>query len=266
MKLFGSVVKRASYTLGRMMRETGLAMDMKGSQLTKDIAYLEPLSRHRNIMALYDLSPVILLDTYIAPNCTIVGDVIIGNETSVWYGAVIRGDTNAVRIGNNSTIGDNTVIHTASSLPTGIPASVNIGNFVNVQNNCTLYSCTIDDECLIGFKSVILEGVKIERGSVIGPNSVVPPGRLIPSHQLWAGNPVEYIRDLSKAEIQSLIHTVKQNLQVAMDHKYEFLPYKSAYLLKENSENDLNPTNDELRDKEATHEEDDEAEKGKNTI
>jgi gamma-carbonic anhydrase len=62
---------------------------------------------------------------------------------------------------------------------------------VTIQHGCTLYSCTIDSECLIGFKSVILEGARVEEGSVVGPNSVVPPGRIIPSHQLWAGNPVE---------------------------------------------------------------------------
>jgi len=249
MKLFQSIWKRTTYSLGRALRETGLSLDAKGSQLTKDIAYLEPLSRHRSIMPLYDLSPIILLDCYIAPNATIIGEVIIGNESSVWYGSVIRGDLNAVRIGNNCSIGDNTVIHTASSLPTGIPASVNIGNYVNVQSNCTLYSCTIDDECLIGHNTVILEGSKVERGSVIGPNSVVPPGRLIPSHQLWAGNPVEYVRDLTKAELQSLIHTQKQNLQVALDHKYEYLPYNSAYLLKENTQDDLTPPLETLRDR-----------------
>jgi gamma-carbonic anhydrase len=68
----------------------------------------------------------------VAPNATVIGEVSVGNETSIWYGAVLRGDINAIRIGNNSIIGDNTVIHTAGSLPTGIPASVNIGNFVNI--------------------------------------------------------------------------------------------------------------------------------------
>jgi len=237
-----------------MVRESGLALDGKGSQLTKDIAYLEPLSRHRNLMALYDLSPMILLDTYIAPNATVVGEVLVGNESSVWYGAVLRGDMNAIRVGNNTSIGDNTVIHTAASLPTGIPASVNIGNYVNIQNNCTLYSCTIDDECLIGFKSIILEGAKIERGSVIGPNSVVPPGRLIPSHQLWAGNPVEYVRDLTKGDIQWLRFSMKQNSHVAFNHKYEFLGYQNNYLLKENTKEETEVKPEDIRARGNVHE------------
>jgi len=67
------------------------------------------------------------------------------------------------------------------------------GNYVNIAPNCTIYSCSIDDDCYIGFKSIILEGSRLEKGCAIGPNSVVPPGRIIPGGQLWAGNPVEYV-------------------------------------------------------------------------
>lgn len=117
-----------------------------------------------------------------------------------------------------------------------------------MQNNCTLYSCHIAADCLIGYKSIILEGARIEEGSVIGPNSVVPPGRIIPSHQLWAGNPVEYIRDLNKGELQHIKHQAKTIVSLNFEHQYEFLPHGEAYLLKSNTENDLNPSLDELRD------------------
>mmetsp|Transcript_21165 Transcript_21165/g.2834 ORF Transcript_21165/g.2834 Transcript_21165/m.2834 type:complete len:84 (+) Transcript_21165:183-434(+) len=83
-------------------------------------------------MPLYDLTPQISYNTYIAPNASIIGEVLVGSETQIWYGAILRGDVNAIRIGNNTSVGDNTVISTAGSLPTGIPASVNIGNFVNI--------------------------------------------------------------------------------------------------------------------------------------
>jgi len=236
-----------------MLRETGLALDASGSRMSKDIAYLEPLSRHRNIMPLYDLSPLELMDSYVAPNASIIGEVIVGPESTIWYGAVLRGDMHAIRIGSNSSIGDNTVIHTAGSLPTGIPASVNIGSFVNIGNNCTLYSCTIDDECYVGFKSIILEGAQLERGCAIGHNSVVPPGRVIPSGQLWAGNPVEYVRDLTKGEKQNNVHALKQNLSISMNHRYEFLPYNSAYLQRENTQDDLNVAPERIRDRGISH-------------
>lgn len=85
-------------------------------------------------------------------------------------------------MGSDVSIGERSVIHTATSLPTGIPAEVSIGNFVVVQNNCSLYSCTIGSNVLIGHRSVVLEGSKIENGAAIGPNSVVPPGRIIPAN------------------------------------------------------------------------------------
>jgi len=74
-----------------------IALDVAGSRYTKDIAYLEVLSRHRNIMPLYDLQPIILYDTYIAPNATLIGEVFVGAQTTVWYGATLRADINAIR-------------------------------------------------------------------------------------------------------------------------------------------------------------------------
>ena len=74
------------------------------------------------------------------------------------------------------------------------------GKNVIIQNNCSIYSCLIDDEVFIGARSIVLEGCKIEKGAVIAPNSFVPPGRLIPAGQLWGGNPVEYIRDITESE------------------------------------------------------------------
>jgi carbonic anhydrase/acetyltransferase-like protein (isoleucine patch superfamily) len=241
MKLLKSISKRTFYSIGRMVRESGLALDQYGSRLERDIAYLEPLSRHRQIMPLYDLEPKVYHTAFIAPNATIIGEVHVGHKCSIWYGAVLRGDINAIRIGQFTSIGDNTVIHTAGSLPTGIPASVNIGNFVNIQSGSTLYSCTIDDEVLVGFKSIILEGAKLERGCIIGPNSVVPPGRLIPAGQVWAGNPVEYVRDAKKDELAFVIDQSKRNLSIAELHQYEFLPQNSAYLQKSNTADDLKP-------------------------
>lgn len=83
---------------------------------------------------------------------------------------------------------------------------------------------------MVGYKSVVLEGAKLERGCIIGPNSVVPPGRLIPAGQVWAGNPVEYVRDVKKEEVAYNIDQCKRNLSVADAHRYEFLPFNSAYL------------------------------------
>lgn len=131
-------------------------------------------------MPLYDSIPSVT-DAWIAPNASLVGDVIVSKWATVWYNVTIRGELNPVRIGNFSSIGDGTSIFTAHSLPQGVASSVNIGKNVTIENGCSIHSCIIDDDCVIGANSVICQGAKIERGAVVLPNSVVPPGRLIPA-------------------------------------------------------------------------------------
>lgn len=162
-------------------------------------AYLEKYLKHRNVMKLYDLWPNHGM-SFVAPNAALIGEVYVGNHSAIYYGAVIRGDINKVRIMDHTSIGMNTVIHTAPSLPTGASAATVIGCNTYIGPNCTLYSCHIDDFVTVGAGSVILEGARLEKACVIGPNSVVPPGRLIPAKQLWAGNPVKYIKDIYEAD------------------------------------------------------------------
>ena len=102
-----------------------------------------------------------------------------------------------------ASIGENSVLHTAPSLPTGMQAKLKVGRNTTIGSNCTLYSCTIGDDVMIGDKCVILEGAVIENKAQLLPGSVVPPGRLIPQGQMWGGNPCVYIKDLNIAETWS---------------------------------------------------------------
>ena len=130
----------------------------------------------------------------------LVGEVIISKWATVWYNVTIRAEINPVRVGHFSSIGDGTVINTACSLPHGLAQSVNIGKNVTIEPNCSIYSSIIDDDVVIGHGSVIMPGARLERGCQILANSVVPPGRLISAGQVWGGNPVKYVRDLSSEE------------------------------------------------------------------
>lgn len=170
----------------------------------------EQHSRHKRYLPIYDLTPEVGEHSYVAPNSVLAGEVYIDDYVNVWDRSVIRGDLNAVRIHYMAAIKENVTISTVSSLPTGAPSIVSIGKirspgpFSVVQAGCSLVSCEIGSQVLIGARSVVLEGAKIEDEAVVGPDSVVPPGRLIPGHQLWAGNPVRYVRDLTKAEIWTI--------------------------------------------------------------
>ena len=131
---------------------------------------------------------------------------------------------------NFSSIGDNTVIHTAASLPTGMPAKVFIGNNTTVGAGCTLYSCHVGHDVVIGDKSVVLEGARLEDGCMLAPGSVVPPGRLIPAKQLWGGNPVEYMKDLNIGELWANYSFSYINSALGDSHRDEFSVWSSNYL------------------------------------
>jgi len=171
---------RGVYNTGRVLKEAGLNLDRVGSRMVNDIAYMQELSRHKSKMALYESVPSVD-QCWIAPNATLVGDVIVSKWAAIWYNATLKGEYNSIRVGHFSSIGDGTSINTACSLPHGLTASVNIGKNVIIGPGCSLYSCIIDDDCVIGANCVIMQGARLERGCEILPNSVVPPGRLIPA-------------------------------------------------------------------------------------
>jgi len=147
---------------------------------------------------------------------------------------------------NFSSIGDNTVIHTAASLPTGMSAKVYIGHNVTVGANCSLYSCHIEDDVVIGDRCVILEGARLEKSSMLAPGSVVPPGRLIPPKQLWAGNPVEYVKDLNIGEVWANYTYSYVNVALGDAHRNEFMMWSSNYLKKEPTHEDIELREDKL--------------------
>jgi carbonic anhydrase/acetyltransferase-like protein (isoleucine patch superfamily) len=123
--------------------------------------------------------------------------VIVSKWATIWYNVTIRAEMNPVRIGHFSSIGDGTTINTAHALPHGLACSVNIGKNVTIEANCSINSCIIDDDVIVGSKSVIMPGARLERGCQILPNSVVPPGRLVPAGQIWGGNPIAFVRNLT---------------------------------------------------------------------
>ena len=197
-------------------------------------------TKHRMRLPLYDLMPK-FDNNWVAPNATVVGEVAVHKWASVWYNSVIRGDINRVTIGSFSSIGDNCVVHTAAALPTGMSAAVEIGNNCTIGAGSTLYSCHIEDDVVIGEKSVVLEGARIEKGAQLAAGSVVPPGRLIPTKQLWGGNPVVFIKDLNVGEVWAN-YTKSYIVSSTGDMiKNEFTMWNSAYLQREASATDADP-------------------------
>ncbi len=141
------------------------------------------------------VSPTISPKAFIAPNAAIIGDVHIGEDSGVWFGCVIRGDVNIIRIGSHTNIQDGTVIHvTRKTGPTHIGSNVTIGHSV------LLHACTIEDNAFIGMHATLMDGVVVEEGGWVAAGALVPPNKRIPKGQIWAGNPAKFFRELTAEE------------------------------------------------------------------
>ncbi len=128
------------------------------------------------------------------PNATVVGDVTLHEEASVWYGAVLRGDINRIVIGARSNLQDNAVIHLSDDYP------AIVGELVTVGHSAIIHACTIDDEVLIGMGAIILDGAEIGARSIIGANALVTVGKKIPPGSLVYGSPARVVSQLSLDE------------------------------------------------------------------
>jgi carbonic anhydrase/acetyltransferase-like protein (isoleucine patch superfamily) len=149
-------------------------------------------------MAIYSLGgrqPSLGRDVWIAPNATVIGDVRLGDNASIWWNAVLRGDNDTITIGANSNIQDGSVLHADEGVPLTLGANVTVGHLV------MLHGCSIGEQSLIGIKSVILNKAVIGRHCIIGANSLIPEGKVIPERSLVMGSPGKVVRQLSDAEV-----------------------------------------------------------------
>lgn len=142
-------------------------------------------------------APVLGRDVFIAPNATVIGEVELGDEASVWFGAVLRGDIGAIRIGARTNVQDLACVH----LTEGQSATV-VGVDVTIGHGAILHGCTVGDRCLIGMGSIVLDNAVIGEGSVIAAGTLIPPRMVVPPGSLVRGNPGKVIRPVSADEAQ----------------------------------------------------------------
>jgi len=138
---------------------------------------------------------------YVAPNATIIGDVVLESESSIWFNVVIRGDNDTITIGARSNIQDGSVLHTDAGVPLTLGPSVSVGHLV------MLHGCTIGEGSLIGIKAVILNGARIGRDCLIGANTLIAEGKTIPDGSMVLGSPGKVVRKLSPEEILRIHET-----------------------------------------------------------
>ncbi|HEY5971251.1 MAG TPA: gamma carbonic anhydrase family protein [Pseudoxanthomonas sp.] len=145
---------------------------------------------------------------YVDPAATVIGDVILGDDVSVWPGTIIRGDVNHIRIGARTNVQDGTIIHVSHHSPynqAGYPTL--IGEDVTIGHGTIIHACTIEDLCLIGMGACILDGATVKKHGFVGAGAVVGPGKTVSEADLWLGNPARFVRKLSDKEIESLLYS-----------------------------------------------------------
>jgi len=157
-------------------------------------------------------APVIHPTAFVAPGADVLGDVRLGAASSVWYQSVLRGDIATITVGPRSNIQDLTMVHVDEGVPCTVGADVGVGH------RCILHGCTIEDDCLIGMGSVLLNGVHVGTGSVIGAGAVVPEGMVIPPGSLVLGVPARVKRPVDDALHARIRLTVEHYVRLARLH------------------------------------------------
>lgn len=161
----------------------------------------------RGIIPIYDKS------VFIAENASIIGDVILGRESSVWFNVVIRGDVNFIRIGERTNIQDGSVLHVTHN-----KYSLNIGNDVTIGHNSTVHGCTVNNRVLIGMGAVILDNSVINSDSIIAAGALIKENFTVPQGVLAAGVPGRIVRDLKEDEILKIRQSAKNYAAYALDY------------------------------------------------
>lgn len=147
------------------------------------------------VMPFRGKAPLLGRDVWIAPNATVIGDVELGDEASVWFGAVLRGDIGAIRIGARTNVQDLACVHMTEGLSSAV-----VGADVTIGHGAILHGCTVGDRCLIGMGSVLLDNAVIGEGSVIAAGTLVPPRMVVPPGSLVRGNPGKVVRPVNEIE------------------------------------------------------------------
>jgi carbonic anhydrase/acetyltransferase-like protein (isoleucine patch superfamily) len=158
------------------------------------------------ILAVKGIHPQIGENCFLAPNATIVGDVVMGEECSIWFNAVVRGDVNSIRIGNRVNIQDGAVLHCTYQ-----KTKVILGNNVSVGHNAIVHGCKINDNVLIGMGAIVMDNCEIGSNTIIAAGAVVTEGTIVPSGCIYAGVPAKKIKDISEELIHGEINRIAKN-------------------------------------------------------
>jgi carbonic anhydrase/acetyltransferase-like protein (isoleucine patch superfamily) len=163
-----------------------------------------------NILPYKGIWPKIDGGVFLAPNAYVIGDVEIGPETNIWFGCVVRGDMNVIRIGRRVNVQDATVIHVDSR-----KYGTFIGDDVTIGHSAIIHACTLEDRSFIGMQACIMDGAVVESGAMVAAGGLITPGKVVKAGQLWAGKPARFVRDCGDQERDMIAHVPPEYWKMA---------------------------------------------------
>lgn len=158
--------------------------------------------------------PTIHDEAFIAPNAAVIGDVVIGRGSSIWFGCTVRGDVHAIRIGEDTNIQDHTVIHVTRG-----KFGTTIGSRITIGHSAILHACTLEDDCFIGMGATVMDGAVVESGAMVAAGALVTPGKRVKAGELWGGSPAKPLRALSKAELDYFPVSAANYAELAREYR-----------------------------------------------
>jgi len=210
------MIKQVFSAAGPVLKAAGKAIDSAGMAL-EAVPITEKLVASTRSVAFGGKVPAGAA-AFVAPTATVIGDVTIGPGSSVWYGAKVRGDVHTIKIGANSSVGDNAMVHVAKIAG---DSPTLIGDNVTIGANALVHACTLESNVVVGMGAHVLDGAVVGATSMIAPGAIVTPGTKVPAGQLWSGVPAKHLRDLTAEEIEAIMATATETATLSKQHALE---------------------------------------------
>lgn len=166
------------------------------------------------ILPYREMLPSVAEDAFVAENAVIIGDVVIGSGSNIWYNCVLRGDVHEIRVGDGVNIQDGTIVHVATDA-----FGTYIGDNVSIGHMALIHACTLEPGAFVGMKACVMDGSVVESGAMVAAGALVTPGKRIPSGQIWGGSPAKHIRDLTEKDRRFFDWTAPHYVKLGAEYR-----------------------------------------------
>jgi len=213
-----SLSARVVLAASNAARKIGQGLDSMGKSM-EVVKHAERLVPSTRFVAVDGVSPTVSpLTAFVAPSASVIGDVTLGQNSSVWYGATVRGDVHQVIIGDNTVVGDRAVIHVAK-IQGDFPSI--IGDNVTIGPGAIVHTATLKDGSVVMASAQVLDGAVVEANSIVGPGAVVTPGTVVNAGEYWTGSPAKMVRKVTVEELEGISENSLDTLELARIHAVE---------------------------------------------